>query len=75
MRFDRRCSILVLILLVALAAFSSIGAARPLPEDLKVANANSNGLSVHDSVFETTKHNIAYWLQRLSSGPSDGGGH
>ncbi|GMH19778.1 hypothetical protein Nepgr_021619 [Nepenthes gracilis] len=73
--FGRRSSIFVLILLVALAAFLGVSTARPLPEFMGVGNGNSNNWSAHGSVYEMTKHSLEYWLQRLSSGPSDGAGH
>ncbi|GMH20632.1 hypothetical protein Nepgr_022473 [Nepenthes gracilis] len=73
MRFEgRRSGVLVLFLIVALAAFLRISAARPLSGEFGGANEESS--SAYDSVYEMATQNLAFWLQRLSSGPSGGGG-
>ncbi|KMT15828.1 hypothetical protein BVRB_3g057970 [Beta vulgaris subsp. vulgaris] len=63
--------IATLVLFIALSGVtSSVGATRLLPEDL--SNLASNN---HVQFYATTKFTMFHWLQRLASGPSDGGGH
>ncbi|GMH20630.1 hypothetical protein Nepgr_022471 [Nepenthes gracilis] len=75
MNFEgRRSGVLVLLLVVVLAAFSKMSAARPLSENFGGANEKSS--PTYDSVYEIATQNLAFWLQRLSSGPSGSGpGH
>ncbi|GAB4825577.1 hypothetical protein Ancab_008451 [Ancistrocladus abbreviatus] len=54
-------------MVVIIGMFWSVGGARPLVEDFHVANDDI-------SMYEMARNNLAYWLQRLAHGPSDGGG-
>ncbi|GAB4825573.1 hypothetical protein Ancab_008447 [Ancistrocladus abbreviatus] len=56
------------------ATFSNVSAMRLLSEDFNGVKDDFSKYNSH--VYEIAKHNLAYWVQRLSSGPSDGGaGH
>ena len=38
--------------------------------------SDNNGISNYPSVYQNAKYNMAFWLEQLVSGPSDGGaGH
>ncbi|KAE8076611.1 hypothetical protein FH972_015248 [Carpinus fangiana] len=66
-------AITLLIIFVVLAAIlndAAVEAIGVLSEDF----ATSNHLDTY-SFYEKAKHNMAYWLERLPSGPSPGAGH
>uniref|UniRef100_A0A803KTI2 Uncharacterized protein n=1 Tax=Chenopodium quinoa TaxID=63459 RepID=A0A803KTI2_CHEQI len=58
---------------LVLSMLCSVGEARPIMDDY----GSNNGVSVyHSTVYESAKSKLAFWLQKLASGPSDGGaGH
>ncbi|GAB4825543.1 hypothetical protein Ancab_008417 [Ancistrocladus abbreviatus] len=58
----------MLVMVVIIGMFSSVDGARPLAEDFGGAN---DGISM----YEMARNNLAYWLQCLAHGSSDGGGH
>uniref|UniRef100_A0A803KTL4 Uncharacterized protein n=1 Tax=Chenopodium quinoa TaxID=63459 RepID=A0A803KTL4_CHEQI len=62
----------VLFTLVVLLAFSSLGssahAIRLLSEDSGAAG------EYHSQIYVRARSTMSYWLERLSSGPSPGGG-
>ncbi|KAK4566484.1 hypothetical protein RGQ29_002653 [Quercus rubra] len=65
---------LLLFFVISMAILSQTGvkATRVLCEDF----SNANHLEPYSSVYEKAKYTMASWLQRLPSGPSDGGsGH
>ncbi|PON77703.1 Transmembrane protein [Parasponia andersonii] len=72
---SRYLSTLLVISLVAVAVLghaSSVGASRVLPDDF----AGESHLETYSSVYENAKQSLAFWLQKLSSGPSPSGpGH
>lgn len=52
-----------------------VEASRVLPEDFASAN-HLTDLTHESTIYEKAKHTMAYWLQRLPSGPSPSGpGH
>jgi hypothetical protein len=66
-------TITLLIIFVIFAAVlndAGVKAIRVLSEDF----VTSNHLDTY-SFYEKAKHNMAYWLERLPSGPSPGAGH
>jgi len=70
-----RITSLVIIIAVFMAIFSLclVSEARPLMEDFA---SDNNGISNYPSVYQNAKYNMAFWLEQLVSGPSDGGaGH
>ncbi|KAE8076614.1 hypothetical protein FH972_015251 [Carpinus fangiana] len=75
LKMNFRKSITLLIILVIFMAIFDHGcrveASRVLSEDF----ASSNHLDTYSSIYEKAKRNMAFWLERLPSGPSPGGGH
>uniref|UniRef100_A0A7N2MSK8 Uncharacterized protein n=1 Tax=Quercus lobata TaxID=97700 RepID=A0A7N2MSK8_QUELO len=68
---------LLLFFVISMAILTQTGvkATRVLCEDFSNAN-HLEPYSSYSSVYEKAKHTMASWLQRLPSGPSDGGsGH
>lgn len=73
----QKLNIMLLITVVVfhvLSMLCSVSAARPLMDDI---GSSTNGISLyHSTVYDSTKMKLSFWLQKLSSGPSDGGaGH
>lgn len=66
---------LLIFFVLAVAVLShagSVKASRVLPEDF----GRENHLEKYSSVYDNAKQSLAFWLQRLSSGPSPSGpGH
>ncbi|KAF3451026.1 hypothetical protein FNV43_RR07115 [Rhamnella rubrinervis] len=58
---------------ILISHIGGVGATRVLPEDF----GHSNHLETYSSAaYDRARHAMAYWLQRLSSGPSPSGpGH
>nr|DAD25299.1 TPA_asm: hypothetical protein HUJ06_026763 [Nelumbo nucifera] len=70
----QRTGVVLIIALVLVAIFSHGGveAARALSEDF----ASANHLVTYPSVYERARFSMAFWLERLASGPSPKGpGH
>ena len=70
----KRTSTLLIIFVVCVALLSQTGveATRVLSEDF----GSANHLEEYSSIYERAKHTMAYWLERLPSGPSPSGpGH
>ncbi|KAK9725151.1 hypothetical protein RND81_05G125500 [Saponaria officinalis] len=64
---------ITIVLLFAVSTLFSHCDARPLLND---HSPLGDGGVTAVNVYETAKYNLAFWLQRLASGPSDGGaGH
>ncbi|KAK9997426.1 hypothetical protein SO802_022112 [Lithocarpus litseifolius] len=71
---SRKTSTLLIFFVICVAILSHAGveATRVLFEDF----GNANQLETHSHIYVKAKDIMAYWLQRLSSGPSPGGeGH
>ncbi|KAE8076617.1 hypothetical protein FH972_015254 [Carpinus fangiana] len=70
-----RKSITLLIIFVIVVAIFDHGcrveASRVLSEDF----ASVNHLHTYSSFYDKAKRNMAFWLERLPSGPSPGAGH
>ncbi|KAE8076594.1 hypothetical protein FH972_015231 [Carpinus fangiana] len=69
----RKTSTLLVILFISVAILSHVRveATRVLSEDF----ASADHLETYSSIYERAKHSMAYWLERLPSGPSPGDGH
>jgi hypothetical protein len=69
----RKTSTLLIIFIISVAIFSHarVEATRVLAEDF----AGANHLETYSSIYEKAKHSMAYWLERLPSGPSPGDGN
>ncbi|KAB1219433.1 hypothetical protein CJ030_MR3G001083 [Morella rubra] len=70
----RKASNLLIIFFISVAILSHAGieATRVLSEDF----AGANHLEKYSSIYKEAKHSMAYWLERLPSGPSPrGAGH
>ncbi|KAB1219435.1 hypothetical protein CJ030_MR3G001082 [Morella rubra] len=70
----RKSSTLLIILLISVVILSHGGveATRVLSDDF----ASANHLQKYSSIYKEAKHTMAYWLERLPSGPSPrGAGH
>ncbi|KAE8076601.1 hypothetical protein FH972_015238 [Carpinus fangiana] len=69
MSFRKTSTLLIIFVIsVAILSHARVEAARVL--------ASANQLETYSFVYEGAKLNMAYWLERLSSGPSNGGdGH
>ena len=64
----------IMVILLVLSMVCSIGEARRMMDDVHPTHGVSS--MYHSSVYETAKKTLAFWLQNLASGPSDGGaGH
>ncbi|KAE8076607.1 hypothetical protein FH972_015244 [Carpinus fangiana] len=72
MNFKKTSTLLIIFLIsVAILSHARVEAARVLSEDF----SNANNLETYSSIYERAKHSMAYWLERLPSGPSPGDGH
>ena len=70
MNFRKTSSLLIIfVIYVAILSHAGVEASRVLSEDF----GNANHLETHSPIYEKTKDIMAYWLQRLPSGPSSGG--
>ncbi|KAB1219429.1 hypothetical protein CJ030_MR3G001088 [Morella rubra] len=70
----QKASTLLIIFFISVAILSHVGieATRVLSQDF----AGSNHVEKYSSIYKEAKHTIAYWLERLPSGPSPrGAGH
>ena len=70
----RRTTTILIIFCVCVAVLSQTGveAIRVLSQDF----GSANHLEAYSSIYERAKHTMAYWLERLPSGPSPSGpGH
>jgi hypothetical protein len=69
----RKTSTLLIIFVISVAIFSHarVEAARVLSEDF----GSANHLETYSSIYEKAKQSMAYWLERLPTGPSPGDGH
>uniref|UniRef100_A0A7N2MSL8 Transmembrane protein n=1 Tax=Quercus lobata TaxID=97700 RepID=A0A7N2MSL8_QUELO len=70
----RNTSTLLIIFVICVAILSQVGveATRVLSEDF----GNGNQLKTHSPIYVKAKEIMAYWLQKLPSGPSPPGeGH
>ncbi|GAB2233300.1 hypothetical protein Drorol1_Dr00002520 [Drosera rotundifolia] len=80
MKSTRPNTVLFLLTILMLGVFLNVGAARMLPGDYTIPGSadgsnTKNGLpTYYNAAYETATQNLAFWLQRLSSGPSSGGG-
>ncbi|KAE8076615.1 hypothetical protein FH972_015252 [Carpinus fangiana] len=69
-----RKTITLLIIFVIFAAIlndAMVEASRVLSEDF----AKANHLDTYSSIYGKAKRSMAYWLERLPTGPSPGAGH
>ncbi|KAE8076616.1 hypothetical protein FH972_015253 [Carpinus fangiana] len=69
-----RKAITLLIIFVIFAAIlndARVEASRVLSEDF----TSANHLDTYSTFYDKAKRNMAYWLERLPSGPSPGAGH
>ena len=73
MNCTRQCvlSIILFMLIVAISCQFRVEATRLLQEDFASVG---KGYHAKYSLYESSKYKMAYFLERLSSGPSDGGG-
>jgi hypothetical protein len=72
MNFRKTSTLLIIFLIsVAILSHARVEAARVLSEDF----SSANNLETYSSIYERAKHSMAYWLERLPSGPSPGDGH
>ncbi|KAG2718747.1 hypothetical protein I3760_03G234700 [Carya illinoinensis] len=66
-------TLLIIFVMISVAILSLAGdgveVSRVLPEDF----ASANHLNTPSSIYEKAKHNMAYWFERLLSGPSPSG--
>jgi hypothetical protein len=62
--------LIIFVIFTAVLNDAGVEAIRVLSEDF----VTSNHLDTY-SFYEKAKHNMAYWLERLPSGPSPGAGH
>jgi|UniRef100_A0A2N9GI92 hypothetical protein len=72
MGFGKTSTILMMILLVTFVVISchtGVEATRVLKEDF----TSGNQLQTNSTIYEKAKYTMAYWLQRLPSGPSPSG--
>jgi hypothetical protein len=68
MNFSKTSGLLIIFVVsVAILSHARVEAARVL--------ASADQLETYSYVYERAKLNMAYWLERLHSGSSDGGGH
>ena len=74
MNFRKTSTLLIIfVICVAILSHAGVDATRVLFEDF--GNANDQ-LETQSHIYVKVKDIMAYWLQRLSSGPSSGGeGH
>ena len=64
--------LIIFVICVAILSHGGVEATRVLSEDF----GNANSLQTDSPIYVKAKDIMAYWLQRLPSGPSDGGeGH
>ena len=69
-----RTLLLIFVIVVAILSHTGVKATRVLCEDF--ASANHLDIDTSTSVYAKAKYTMAGWLQRLPSGPSNGGsGH
>ena len=69
-----RTLLLIFVIVVAILSHTGVKATRVLCEDF--ASANHLDIDTYTSVYAKAKYTMAGWLQRLPSGPSNGGsGH
>ncbi|KAB1225303.1 hypothetical protein CJ030_MR1G008994 [Morella rubra] len=67
-----RTLLIIFVVSAAILSFSRVEATRPLLcEDF----ASANQPETYSSIYQNAKDSMACWLERLSSGPSDGSGH
>uniref|UniRef100_A0A2N9H4C6 Transmembrane protein n=1 Tax=Fagus sylvatica TaxID=28930 RepID=A0A2N9H4C6_FAGSY len=73
MNFRNTSTLLIIfIIFVTILSHAEVEASRVLSEDF----GNANHIETHSPIYEKAKDIMAYWLQRLPSGPSPGGaGH
>ncbi|KAK7826549.1 hypothetical protein CFP56_032100 [Quercus suber] len=73
MNFRNSSTLLIIfVICVAILNHGGVEATRVLSEDF----SNSNSLETDSPIYVKAKDIMAYWLQRLPSGPSPGGeGH
>ena len=73
MNFRNTSTLLIIfVICVAILNHGDVEAARVLSEDF----SNANSLETDSPIYVKAKDIMAYWLQRLPSGPSPGGeGH
>ncbi|KDO45790.1 hypothetical protein CISIN_1g044990mg, partial [Citrus sinensis] len=74
---SRKVSTLLIIFVISVAILSRAGveATRVLPEDFAKAN-HLETFTPPPSVYEKARYTMAFWLERLASGPSPRGrGH
>ena len=73
MNFRKTSTLLIIfVICVAILSHAGVEATRVLFEDF----GNANQLETQSDIYAKAKDIMAYWLQRLSSGPSSGGeGH
>ncbi|KAL4632325.1 hypothetical protein ACB092_04G042200 [Castanea dentata] len=73
MNFRNTSTLLIIfVICVAILNHSGVEATRVLSEDF----SNANSLETDSPIYVKAKDIMAYWLQRLPSGPSPGGeGH
>lgn len=74
MGFTKFSGLLILVVFWAILNQANVEAGRVLPQDF--AGANHLATSYSSVVYVRAKHAMSLWLERLPSGPSDGGkGH
>ena len=67
--------ITIIMVFVLLSMLCSVSEARRLSNDFG-SNNNDLSLSHYPAVYESAKNRLAFWLQKLASGPGGGGaGH
>ncbi|KAE8076600.1 hypothetical protein FH972_015237 [Carpinus fangiana] len=65
-----RALLIIFVIYVAILSHPRVEAARVLP-----SADHADVVETYSSVYEKAKLNMAYWLERLPSGPSPGGRH
>jgi len=74
MSVQHKVGVSIMLFVIVAAAISSqlhVEATRVLPGD--VVNGENDDIAMYP-FYKTVKYNMAFWLQRLASGPSGGGG-
>ncbi|KAE8076609.1 hypothetical protein FH972_015246 [Carpinus fangiana] len=72
MNFRKAITLLIIFVIsVAILIHARVEAARVLSEDF----GGAIHLEAYSSIYERAKHSMAYWMERLPSGPSPGDGH
>jgi hypothetical protein len=65
--------LIIFVIFAAILNHARVESSRVLSEDFVTANHLDTYSSF--SIYEKAKHSMAYWLERLPSGPSPGAGH